>query len=58
MQLDSLEALRQARRARQVLEAVPEPQTSNCLGWYGHLLRGQQIVAPKELDETLQRRAP
>jgi hypothetical protein len=40
MQLDGLEVLYEARRARQALEAVIELQPNNCLGWHGYLLRG------------------
>ncbi|MCJ1359460.1 MAG: hypothetical protein MMC33_009462 [Icmadophila ericetorum] len=52
--LDGLKTLREAQQARQALNTIYKLQTSNCLGWHGHLLRGQQIIASKELDESLE----
>ncbi len=58
VQPDGQEALRQVGQARQALEAVQQPQLGNGPGRQGHLLRGPEVIAPEELDERLQRRAP
>jgi len=55
---DGWEAPCQAGQARQTLEAVQQPQTSNRPGRRGHLLQGPEVIALEELDERLQRRTP